>query len=126
MLTIDSIILYVEDIQISQRFYETVLTCKASERSPSFVSFNLEHSTMLELKQRDNALPYSDIKGGGAELSIAVNNQETLMALYHNWHSQGIPFIQTLTRLIFGITFVIVDPDNHRIRVFVEDDITAK
>ncbi|PAR97636.1 glyoxalase, partial [Vibrio cholerae] len=50
MITIDSIVLYVESIQTSQEFYEKILPCKAKVLSPTFVSFKLPDGPLLELK----------------------------------------------------------------------------
>ncbi len=120
MLTIDSIVLYVEDIQMSQKFYERLLNTVAKELSPTFVSFDLKIGSMLELKQRAQAIPHSKLTGGGTELSIAISNKEKLMEIYDVWSTNGVKFIQSPSELIFGTTFVAVDPDNHRIRVFTQ------
>ncbi|EOS8314146.1 glyoxalase, partial [Vibrio vulnificus] len=70
MITIDSIVLYVESIQTSQEFYEKILPCKAKVLSPTFVSFKLPDGPLLELKQLAHCNPSSSITGGGTEISI--------------------------------------------------------
>lgn len=42
MLTIDSIVLYVEDIQASKKFYTKLFSCEAKELSPTFASLDLK------------------------------------------------------------------------------------
>ncbi len=120
MLTISSIVLYVEDIKASQNFYQDLFDCKATELSPTFVSFNLGSGSMLTLKQRAQVIPPSDMTGGGTELSLAASDKESLMHLYQTWGTQGVTFLQPPTEFIFGIAFVALDPDNHRIRVFAQ------
>ncbi|MCU8448097.1 hypothetical protein [Vibrio vulnificus] len=59
MITIDSIVLYVESIQTSQEFYEKILPCKVKALSPTFVSFKLPDGPLLELKQLAHCNPSS-------------------------------------------------------------------
>lgn len=118
MLIIDSIVLYVEDIKTSTEFYTKLFSCEAKALSPTFISINLGSGPLLELKQRAETLPPSEITGGGTELSIAVSNKECLMAVYEAWVANGVECLQPPTDLVFGTTFVVLDPDKHRVRIF--------
>jgi predicted enzyme related to lactoylglutathione lyase len=118
MLTIDSIVLYVEDIKTSTEFYTELFSCEAKSLSPTFVSINLVSGPLLELKQRAETLPPSDTTGGGTELSIGASSKESVMEIYDAWAANGVVCLQPPTELIFGTTFVVLDPDKHRIRVF--------
>ena len=118
MLTIDSIVLYVENIKTSTEFYTHLFSCEAKALSPTFVSLNFKSGSLLELKQRAETLPPSDITGGGTELSMAASSKENLMQIHEQWKSLGVTFLQPPTELVFGTTFVALDPDKHRIRVF--------
>jgi len=120
MVTFDSIVLYVEDIQRSRAFYSRLFDSKALELSPTFVSFNLTSCFTLQLKQRDQAIPAADTLGGGTELSLAVESRIELDSLYKEWQAKGVEFLQEPTELVFGMTFVVQDPDLHRIRVFCQ------
>ncbi len=120
MITIDSIVLYVKNIQISQEFYEKILSCKAQALSPTFVSFKLPDGPLLELKQLAHCNPSSSITGGGTEISILIKNRDTLHCLFQDWSHKGTQFLLEPIEQIYGITFVAIDPDNHRIRVFAE------
>ncbi|EJL6392976.1 glyoxalase [Vibrio vulnificus] len=120
MITIDSIVLYVESIQTSQEFYEKILPCKVKALSPTFVSFKLPDGPLLELKQLAHCNPSSSITGGGTEISILIKNRDALHCLFQDWSNKGIQFLLEPIEQIYGITFVAIDPDNHRIRVFAE------
>jgi len=118
MLTIDSIVLYVEDVKTSTEFYTKLFSCKAKALSPTFVTINLASGPLLELKQRAETLPPYEVTGGGTELSIAASSKESLMKIYATWSANGVVCLQPPNELVFGTTFVVLDPDKHRIRVF--------
>ena len=121
MLTIDSFILYVENIELSKKFYTEIFERDAQILSPTFISFCLSKSCTLELKQLAQVSPITDTTGGGTELSIQVPDTKSLNELFVRWKNIGIKFLQPPTELIFGLTFVAVDPDKHRIRVFTQN-----
>jgi len=121
MFKIDSFVLYVENIEISKNFYTKAFECEGKVLSPTFISFSLGDGVTIELKQLAQVSPPANITGGGTELSLKVENSKVLHNLYDQWETQGIKFVQTPTELIFGITFVAIDPDEHRIRVFTQN-----
>ena len=120
MFCINAVVLYVEDINISKSFYENLFACKGLSLSHTFVSFNLQSGSLLELKQRKDSTPKSNTAGGGTELSIKTNSEEKLIDIYQTWQKNDVMILQHPEKLIFGITFVALDPDQHRIRVFCE------
>ncbi|WP_394246951.1 VOC family protein [Vibrio profundi] len=119
-MTFDSIELYVEDIECSRAFYSTLFNCDALVLSPTFMSFNLTSCFTLQLKQREQVIPVANTLGGGTELSLAVESRTELNKVYKEWQAKGVEFLQEPTELVFGMTFVGLDPDNHRIRVFCQ------
>jgi len=120
MFEIDSVVLYVEDIAVSKKFYSELPECSAQQLSPTFISFELGSGSKLELKERASSQPPATVTGGGMELSIRVPDETMLKRLYEQWKSRGISFAQTPTVLVFGQTFVALDPDGHRIRIFAQ------
>jgi len=117
---IDSIVLYVEDISRSKKFYAELLDCTPRELSPTFVSFELPAGFKLELKARAANQPPSAVTGGGCEICIKVPDAASLDAVFAAWRSKGTDMAQQPTRVPYGLTFVALDPDAHRIRVFAE------
>ncbi|CAM3772414.1 VOC family protein [Vibrio aquimaris] len=125
MFTIDTYVLYVEDIQVSQGFYTKVLGCESRTLSPTCMEIKFANDTTLLLKQNSNLVPTSCITGGGTELSILVEDQTKLESLYQNWKNQSVDFAQEPKELSYGVSFVALDPDEHRIRVTIAMGLSA-
>ncbi|MGF1792334.1 VOC family protein [Photobacterium profundum] len=121
MFKIDSFVLYVEDIETSNKFYTETFECEGLVLSPTFVSFPLGTGVTIELKQLAQVSPSANTTGGGTELSLMVEGSKTLRNLYEQWKKKGVKFLQIPTELVFGLTFVAIDPDGHRIRVFTQN-----
>jgi catechol 2,3-dioxygenase-like lactoylglutathione lyase family enzyme len=120
MIEMDSIVLYVEDIAVSRKFYTELLERKAQELSPTFLSFELDSGLKLELKVRARSEPPATMTGGGTEICFKVPDEKALLGLFEQWKGKGARFAQSPTKLVFGMTFVAMDPDGHRLRVFVQ------
>ncbi|MBW3695322.1 glyoxalase [Vibrio sp. T187] len=118
MLTLDSIVLYVDNVQVSQTFYTETFNCTAQVLSPTFVALDFATNVKITLKQTSDLAPISNITGGGTELSIPVPDKASFDKLYRDWTEQGVQFAQSPEEMIFGFNFVALDPDGHRIRVF--------
>lgn len=118
MLAFESVVFYVEDIESSKSFYAKVFDAKSNVLSPTFVFIPLLSNLSLGLKQLDQTVPPANKSGGGTELSLIVENEVELNELYLEWRSKEVRFFQQPTELVFGKTFVALDPDEHRIRVF--------
>ncbi|HHF3031244.1 TPA: glyoxalase [Vibrio diabolicus] len=106
MLTINSFVLYVEDIQVSQAFYSKLFDCEVTFLSPTFASMPLANGLKLTLKQSDVLSPSSD---------------NTLEHVYNSWKNMGVEFAQPPMTSVYGLNFVATDPDKHRIRVFISE-----
>lgn len=119
MKLFDSIVLYVDDISVSRSFYEDLLGQKGESPSPTFHSYELASGLKLELKVGAVSLPPAELRGGGTELCIAAAGEEEYENLLRGFRARGTRFLQEPTTLVFGPTFVVLDPDGHRIRVFL-------
>ncbi|MCE0496214.1 VOC family protein [Vibrio salinus] len=120
MIQFDSIVLYVDNIETSKAFYEDIFDCQCTVLSPTFVSFSLPSGINMALKQRCHVSLEADITGGGMEISFTTENTDSLHQLYKVWEKKGVTFLQTPTKLVFGLTIVASDPDGHRIRIFTD------
>ncbi|HET7839235.1 MAG TPA: VOC family protein [Rectinemataceae bacterium] len=118
MYAIDSFVLYVEDIERSLAFYALITGSQPARLSPTFVAVEFGEGPRLELKQRAESVPPATVTGGGTELSIRVPDEAALRALYGEWKGLGVRILQEPTSMVFGTTFVGLDPDGHRLRVF--------
>jgi catechol 2,3-dioxygenase-like lactoylglutathione lyase family enzyme len=112
------VILYVKDPSASAAFYADVLGRTPVEASPTFVMFALSSGVMLGLWLRDNVSPVADAAAGGAELAITVGDADAVRATHADWSRRKLEIAQPPTAMDFGFTFVALDPDGHRLRVF--------
>jgi len=112
------VILYVKDTSASAAFYADVLGRAPAEASPTFAMFALSSGVMLGLWMRDNVAPAADAAAGGAELAISVPNADAVRAAHTDWSRRKLKIAQPPTAMDFGYTFVALDPDGHRLRVF--------
>jgi catechol 2,3-dioxygenase-like lactoylglutathione lyase family enzyme len=120
------VLLFVEDPVASAAFYASLLECEPLEKSPTFALFALSSGLQLGLWSRYVAEPQVITRGGGSELGIPVADAEALHALYSDWKARGLPIVQPPTAMAFGRTFVALDPDGHRLRVFHLDETAAR
>jgi predicted lactoylglutathione lyase len=118
MLAIDSIVLYVEDVQLSMAFYEGVFECQPKLLSPTFAVVEFAENVKVTLKQADALTPSSQVRGGGTELSIPATSRAELDNLFEKWKKLSVVFAQEREESVYGVNFVALDPDGHRLRVF--------
>lgn len=116
-MNFDFKVLYVNDIGTSSQFYADMLGKDPIEHSESFTMFPLDNGNMLGLKTIQTVEPKTQIKGGGTEQGFMVKTKKEVDDLYMNWKNKGFKMAQTPTEVSYGYTFVVVDPDGHRVRV---------
>jgi catechol 2,3-dioxygenase-like lactoylglutathione lyase family enzyme len=112
------VILYVESPAASAAFYRDLLGKAPVEESPTFALFALASGVMLGLWSRHTVEPAAAAAGGGGELAFTVADRAAVDATHADWQKRGLPILQAPTELDFGRTFVALDPDGHRLRVF--------
>ncbi|HEX8980047.1 MAG TPA: VOC family protein [Parasulfuritortus sp.] len=114
----DLIILYVNDVPASEAFYAGLLGKAPVESSPAFAMFVLANGQRLGLWALHTVEPAAVATGGGGELCIALDGDAAVDALHADWQARGLTFAQPPTSMEFGHTFVALDPDSHRLRVY--------
>ncbi|TIU64431.1 MAG: drug:proton antiporter, partial [Mesorhizobium sp.] len=82
------------------------------------VMFVLDQGFKLGLWSRHTVEPAAAAAGGGGELVIGVADASAVDATHADWVDLGLKVLQAPTDLDFGRTFVALDPDNHRLRVY--------
>jgi len=113
------IILYVENPASSAKVYEELLGKPPVEASPTFVMFALPSGIMLGLWSRHTVEPAAGATlGGGSEVAFAVDSKDKVQSLFNDWSKRGLRVAQKPVDMDFGHTFVALDPDGHRLRVF--------
>lgn len=112
------VILYVDSPEESGAFYASLLGRQPVESSSTFVMFVLDKGFKLGLWSRHTVQPAAGAQGGGSELVLAVENGSEVDATHADWAGRGLKILQTPTDMDFGRTFVALDPDSHRLRVY--------
>jgi predicted enzyme related to lactoylglutathione lyase len=111
-------ILYVDQPLASAAFYEGLLGRPAIEAGPTFAMFALDSGVMLGLWSKHTVEPAALATGGGAEVAFSVADKETVSSMYAAWVDRRLAIAQEPVAMDFGYTFVALDPDGHRLRVF--------
>jgi catechol 2,3-dioxygenase-like lactoylglutathione lyase family enzyme len=112
------VILYVDNPPASAAFYGRLLGHPVLESSPTFAMLPLREGTMLGLWSRHTVAPAAEAAGGGMEVAFTVGAADAVDATHARWRDLGLPILQAPTDMDFGRTFVALDPDRHRLRVF--------
>jgi catechol 2,3-dioxygenase-like lactoylglutathione lyase family enzyme len=110
--------LYVNDPTASAAFYAALFGASPVEASPTFALFVLPNGFKLGLWSRHTVEPAAQAAGGGAEVVIAVDAPATVDATHADWAARGLAIAQAPSDMDFGRTFVALDPDGHRLRVY--------
>jgi catechol 2,3-dioxygenase-like lactoylglutathione lyase family enzyme len=111
------ILLYVRTPAHSAAFYAELLGKPAVEASPNFAMCALDSGVNLGLWAAHDVRPPA-AAAGGAELAFPRADRQQVLAVHERWRAQGLPIAQPPTQMDFGFTFVALDPDGHRLRVF--------
>lgn len=119
MITPNFVILYVDNPPASAGFYASLLGTEPQELSATFALFMLESGLKLGLWSRHTVEPAALAAGSGTELVFSLASKDQVTALHADWKGLGLPMAQEPTEMDFGYTFVALDPDGHRLRVYV-------
>ncbi len=109
------VLLFVANPQKSSLFYQEIFKLKPIEESPTFVMFALANGVMLGLWSKYTAEPRVDASPGALEFCFP---SEDVDALYEDWGHKQVTIAQKPTDMDFGRSFVALDPDGHRIRIY--------
>lgn len=118
MPDINYVLLYVDNPPASAKFYADLLGKPAIEVAPTFALLAMDGGLMLGLWSKSGVEPKPLGGAGGGEIAIKVADGDAVRATYADWVKRGLPIAQKPTDMDFGPTFVALDPDGHRLRVF--------
>lgn len=116
MIEPSAIVLYVDNLAISSKFYRELFGIKPEESSPTFNSFTLSNGMGIGLKAK-HAVESTSVDNGSGELAFTVDNSSKVDELFSQWQMKGINIAQPPTDLTYGYTFLAMDPDGNRLRV---------
>ena len=118
MTDADILLLYVTSPEASARFYARLLEREPTEASRTFVLLPLASGLALGLWARDGVEPAPAASGGGGEIGFKVKGAGAVDATHADWRAKGASIALPPTDLDFGRSFVALDPDGHRLRVY--------
>jgi catechol 2,3-dioxygenase-like lactoylglutathione lyase family enzyme len=112
------VILYVDRPRASADFYAGLLGAPVLDASDTFAMLPLREGVMLGLWSRHTVEPAAEAAGGGGELAFVLPNRDAVASRHAEWAGRGVPIARAPAAMDFGYTFVGLDPDGHRLRVF--------
>ncbi len=118
MVDFSFVLLYVDNPPTSAKFYADLIGSPILEQSPTFAMLPLRDGVMLGLWLRDTVEPKAASRAGASEVAFTVADATAVKATHADWVKRGLTIVQAPTTMDFGHTFVALDPDGHRLRVF--------
>jgi predicted enzyme related to lactoylglutathione lyase len=109
------VLLFVMNPQKSSLFYQEFFGIMPIEESPTFVMFALKNGVMLGLWSKYTAEPRVEAPPGAMEICFPTDDVDEF---YKAWEKKHLVVAQKPTDMDFGRTFVVLDPDGHRIRIY--------
>lgn len=111
-------LLLVDDPRASGRFYADLLGVEPVDASDTFVLFALQGGLMLGLWSRHTVTPPPGAGAGGAELGFRLDDAAAVDTCCADWRGRGVRIAAEPADLDFGHSFLALDPDGHRLRVY--------
>lgn len=118
MRTLNYLLLAVRDPLKSAELYTKLLGREPVERAPTFVLYVLPIGLKIGLWLADEMEPKPNA-AGGVEISFSEDSKDAVRATFEEWTKLGLKVLQQPTDMDFGFTFLVEDPDGHRLRPFV-------
>ncbi|MFM9974666.1 MAG: VOC family protein [Beijerinckiaceae bacterium] len=115
------LLLHVESPVASANFYNELLGIPIIEQSPTFAMLPLRDGVMLGLWSRATVEPKGSGQPGCSEVAFTVADPAAVNETHAAWKTRGLTIAQGPTRMDFGMTFVALDPDGHRLRIFAPE-----
>lgn len=121
MRTLNYLLLAVRNPRESAALYTRILGREPVENSETFVLFVLPTGLKIGLWIASEIEP-KPAAPGGVEISFTEESKEAVLRTYEEWKKLGLKVLQEPKDMDFGFTFVVEDPDGHRLRPFVLAD----
>jgi predicted enzyme related to lactoylglutathione lyase len=118
MLTPNYLLAAVEDPRRSATLYSQLFGHPPVDVADTFVLYVFPNGTKLGLWKASTMEP-KPARPGGVEIAFSLESREAVLRTYDDWTKLGLRVVQEPTDMDFGFTFVVEDPDGHRLRPFV-------
>lgn len=116
------VLFYVRDPLESATFYQKLFGQEPSAVFPTYVAFAFPNGFTFSLWSTSAKNFLSRGTGNTSELAFIVSGDEEVRQVREQWGKLDVPIEQDLEHAVFGLTFVALDPDGHRIRVCGPDE----
>jgi catechol 2,3-dioxygenase-like lactoylglutathione lyase family enzyme len=121
MRTLNYLLLAVRNPRESATLYTKILGREPVENSATFVLYVLPTGLKIGLWIASEIEP-KPAAAGGVEISFTEESKDAVLHTYEEWKKLGLKVVQEPKDMDFGFTFVVEDPDGHRLRPFVLAD----
>jgi catechol 2,3-dioxygenase-like lactoylglutathione lyase family enzyme len=118
MRELNYLLLAVKSPLESAKLYTKLLGREPVEKAETFVLYVLPTGLKIGLWVAGEIEP-APKPAGGIEISFSEPSREAVLKTYEEWTGYGLTVLQEPTDMDFGFTFVVEDPDGHRLRPFV-------
>jgi predicted enzyme related to lactoylglutathione lyase len=115
------ILLYVENPEKSAEFYERLFGRAPEAVYPTYAAFAFDGGINVGLWSTKAKNFLSGGSGHRSEIAFMVPSEDEVRRLHVQWTEMSVTIEQPMHQAVFGLTFVAVDPDGHRIRVCTPD-----
>lgn len=115
------VLFYVKNPTESASFYEKIFEQQPVVAFPTYVAFTFPNGFTFSLWSTQAKDFVSAGTGCRSELAFMVSDDNEVHRLRNHWGKLGVSIEQELHAAVFGLTFVALDPDGHRIRVCIPD-----
>ncbi|WP_322963481.1 VOC family protein [Sphingomonas fuzhouensis] len=112
-----TILLHVADPLASAEFYRRILESEPVSADQDFVLFALSPGNALGLWRRDRIDPPATGVTDSIEIGFKQSH-DGVDACHADWVAQGVTILMPPSDRPFGRSFVALDPDGHRLRVY--------
>ena len=109
-------LIYVSDIERSTAVYKRLFHAEPLFTSPRYVTFLADGEALFAIWTGGTKLDFDAPRF--AEIGIMVPSNQAVEALFQEWKKYpDIKFLREPYIEVFGLTFLVQDPDGHMIRV---------
>lgn len=121
MPTPNLLLLYVEDPASSAQFYSGLFGKPPVAVHPTYAAFAFDNGLNLGLWSTKATNFLSAGSGHRSEIAFMVADDDEVRRFHTQWDVAAVKIEQPLHQAVFGLTFVALDPDGHRVRVCTPD-----
>lgn len=112
---------YVEDPASSAQFYAGLFGKPPVAVHPTYAAFAFDNGLNLGLWSTKAKNFLSSGSGHRSEIAFMLADDDEVRRFHADWEAAAVKIEQPLHEAVFGLTFVALDPDGHRIRVCPPD-----